>query len=196
MSAETFERVGSVVDRSTFFIFQNLYYKCTKPDSLQPQILHLLCLLIPTENTFLWLAASSVLNTNFFFDIANFPRYQSDMRETSSVCFAKQIGFGYPHKFSGSFDQILHPVANSEFMPNIASSSEINLNPFMWATAGFVILICDKSSVYIVIKDGQIIYSSNNLKILLLLFNSTNLMCVLWKLSYQYWLQVLLLFIL
>ena len=185
-------RVGSVADGGTIFKFQNLYYGCTKPDCSQPQILHLLCLLIPTENTFLWLAASTVLDTTFFFDIASFPKYQSNARETSHVCFAKQIGFGYPHKFSGSFDQILHPVANLEFMPNLASSSEINLNSFMWATVGFVILICDRPAVYIVIKAVQIIYSSNSLKTLLLLFNSINLTCILRKLSCQYSLQVLL----
>lgn len=80
------------------------------------------------------ITAFSPLKTDFSFDTASFPKYQSNVRETSSACFAKQIDFGYPCKFSGSFDQIFHNVLfleNLEFLPNIASSSEIRPNSFM-----------------------------------------------------------------
>lgn len=42
----SFWRADSVADGGTSFKFQNLYYEPTKPDSLQPQILHLLCLFL------------------------------------------------------------------------------------------------------------------------------------------------------
>lgn len=138
ISVVTFGRVGRVSDGGTILHYQDLNYECTKKGYLQLQILHLLCLLIPSENTFEWLTASSALSTNFSFGIASFQKYQSNVGEISSVCFARQIGFGYPCKFSGSFDQILHPLANLEFMPNIASSSEISKNSFMWTKVVFL----------------------------------------------------------